>query len=489
MAREPGAGGVETNHRGWGQEGAGMLAQYQLTIGPVSRALDATMIGVVWLASFWLRFNVPLIEVTKGFPAFSTYAALTPLIVVLWAIIFNAQDVYKSRRALRKRSEALMLLKSHCAAILCFVALTYVFSEYRYSRGVIVYFGVLGAVALIVSRLALRALFRVLRLRGFRTHNVLLVGEGRSLELLIDRITRFPELGLSIVGVLVPEGSSAGQVAGRPVLGHFGDISKILKDTEAHKVLIALAHQQWADLERILDKIKDETVDIQIVPDLHDYATIGCAVEDFDGLPVVSLNESPLLGWRGAVKRATDIALSGVALVLGAPLFLLVALAVKATSRGPVFYSQERMGLDGRTFKMHKFRSMRVDAESGTGAVWARAGDDRRTPIGALLRSTSVDEIPQFWDVFVGNMSVVGPRPERPVFVNQFRHQISHYMLRHRVKAGVTGWAQVNGWRGNTSLDERILCDLYYIRNWSYLFDLKILFLTIFKGLVNRNAY
>jgi Undecaprenyl-phosphate glucose phosphotransferase len=336
---------------------------------------------------------------------------------------------------------------------------------------------------------ALGAVFRGLQRRGYRTSNVLLVGEGRPLEALVARITRFPELGLYITGVLIPEGSTAAEVAGTPVLGHFGDVGRALHDTGAHKVLIALARQQWAELDRILEEIKDETVDIQIVPDLHDYATLGCAVEDFDGLPIVSLNESPLLGWRAAVKRCTDFVLAAIALLVGSPVFLLIAIAVKLTSRGPVFYAQERMGLDGRTFKMYKFRSMRIDAEAATGAVWAQAGDDRRTPIGSFLRATSLDEIPQFWNVLVGNMSLVGPRPERPVFVKQFRHQISHYMLRHRVKAGVTGWAQVNGWRGNTSLDQRILCDLYYIRNWSYLFDLKILLLTVWKGFVNRNAY
>jgi Undecaprenyl-phosphate glucose phosphotransferase len=466
-----------------------MLTQYQLTIGAVGRLLDVTIIGAVWLVSFWLRFHVPLIEVTKGFPAFSTYAALLPLVVVIWAVIFTAHGVYRPQGTPRRVAEAGVLFKAHLSAILCFIALTYVFSEYRYSRGVILYFGVLGAMTLVAGRLALRAVFQGLQRRGYQTRNVLLVGEGPPLELLADRITRFPELGLNIVGVLVPEGSEATQVAGQPVLGYFRDVARAIVATRAHKVLIALARQQWAELERILEEIKDETVDIQIVPDLHEYTTLGCAVEDFDGLPIVSLNESPLLGWRAAIKRVTDIVFSSIALLLGSPVFLLIAAAVKLTSRGPIFYGQERMGLDGRTFKMYKFRSMRVDAESSTGAVWAKAGDDRRTPIGAFLRATSLDEIPQFWNVLVGNMSLVGPRPERPVFVKQFRNQISHYMLRHRVKSGVTGWAQVNGWRGNTSLDQRIICDLYYIRNWSYLFDLKILFLTIWKGFVNRNAY
>jgi Undecaprenyl-phosphate glucose phosphotransferase len=465
-----------------------MFAQYRFTVGALARLADVTIIGSIWLLSFWLRFHVPLIEVTKGFPPFSTYAALTPLVVVLWSISFEMQEVYRTC-LLRQRDEILMLLKSHAAALLCFVGMTYVFSEYRYSRGVLIYFGALGALGLVLSRPALHALLRLIRQNRAPAANVLLVGHEGALELLIERIFRFPELGWRIAGVLLPAGSQATTVAGHPVLGYLDDTQRALRETQAQRVLIALGRQQWAELERVLVSIQDETVDIQVVPDVHEFSTLNCAVEDFDGLPVVSINESPLLGWRAVTKRATDIVLSALALMVGAPVFAFIAVAVKVTSPGPIFYGQERVGLDGRRFKMYKFRSMRVDAEASSGAIWAKAGDDRRTPIGALLRATSLDELPQFWNVFVGHMSLVGPRPERPVFVNQFRHQISHYMLRHRVKAGVTGWAQVNGWRGDTSLDERILCDLYYIRHWSYLFDLKILFLTVWKGFVNKNAY
>jgi Undecaprenyl-phosphate glucose phosphotransferase len=451
--------------------------------------MDVAIIGAAWLFSFWLRFYVPLVEVTKGFPAFSTYAALTPLIVILWAIILDTHGVYEAPRRASNESAIVGLLRAHTIALLAFVALTYVFSEYRYSRVVVLFFGALSGAALVLGRVVLQSILRRLRRHGFHASKVLLVGDGPSLALVVERIGQNPELGLEVIGVLVPEGARPGRVHGLPVLGHFGEVARIVGVTGARKVLIALPRSQWTQLDRILDPIKDETIDIQIVPDLQDYATLGCAVEAFAGLPVVSLNESPLLGWRGVLKRLTDIALSFVALALGAPLFLLLAAAVKLTSPGPVFYRQERMGLDGRTFHMYKFRSMRLGAEASSGAVWARQGDDRRTPIGAFLRATSLDELPQFWNVLLGHMSLVGPRPERPVFVNQFRHQISHYMLRHRVKAGVTGWAQVNGWRGNTSLDQRILCDLYYIRHWSYLFDLKILLLTVWKGFVNKNAY
>jgi Undecaprenyl-phosphate glucose phosphotransferase len=219
------------------------------------------------------------------------------------------------------------------------------------------------------------------------------------------------------------------------------------------------------------------------------YVALGCDIENFDGLPVVHLNHSPLVGSAVWIKRALDVVLASLALILFAPLMLVIAILIKLTSKGPILYAQERMGLDGRTFQMLKFRSMRVDAEEVGGARWATAGDERRTPIGAILRKTSLDELPQLWNVLRGDMSLVGPRPERPVFVNQFRSRIPHYMLRHKVKSGITGWAQVNGWRGDTSLVRRIECDLFYIRNWSLALDLKILTMTLWKGFIHRNAY
>lgn len=467
-----------------------MLRECVQTIGMASRVVDLALVAAAWLGAFGLRFYVPLIEVTKGFPTFSSYATLTPIILIVWAFVFDMYGVYKPQRMLRAGSRVAVVLRAHAVAVLSFIALTYLITEYRYSRVVLVIFGGLAALGLTLGRLAIEAAFRALR-RGsrHRMRNVLVVGEGRLAEFLIRRIDDEPELGLCIRGVAVPDESRAEQVEGKPVVGHLRDITDAIRVSEANKVLIALSRQHSSQLDVVLSKINDDAIDIQIVPDLHEYATIGCSVEDFDGIPVVRLNESPLLGWYALIKRLTDILVSGLALVALSPVFLLIALAIKATSKGPIFYSQIRMGLDGRTFPMYKFRSMRVDAEAATGAVWAKAGDDRRTPIGAFLRRTSLDELPQFWNVLVGNMSLVGPRPERPVFVSKFRHEIAHYMLRHKVKAGVTGWAQVNGWRGNTSLDQRILCDLHYIRNWSYGFDLKILLLTVWRGFVNKNAY
>lgn len=463
-----------------------MLKRYQRLIGGIFRLVDGSVVGIAWIAAFWLRFEFPLFAVTKGFPSFGKYAALTPLVVILWMFVFSAMKIYGSHRLLRRTHEVQLILRGHLVSLLLFIAITYLVSEYKYSRAVILYFGVLTGVLLVLLRLTLRNLLREVRRRGFNLRHVLLVGDSSVMRVLIHKIERFPELGVRVLGVM---GQVPSATFGKVYLGPFDQIRDAVRQHRPDQVLIALSRSQTPELDRILELLKNEAVDIQLIPDIHEYVTLGCEVEDFDGIPVVNLNDSPLIGWGALAKRLTDIFLSLVALVVLLPLLLLIAIAIKLTSRGGVLYYQERMGLDQRTFRMVKFRSMQQDAERQSGAVWASAGDARRTGLGAFLRKTSLDELPQLWNVLKGEMSLVGPRPERPVFVEKFQDDIPHYMLRHKVKAGMTGWAQVNGWRGNTSLNSRIECDLYYIRNWSYLLDIKIIFMTLWKGFINRNAY
>lgn len=470
-----------------------MLKRYQHTFGYFFRAIDACVVVGAWLVSYWVRFYAPPIapplEVTKGLPEFTTYAALAPLLAVLWVGVFTWMRVYESARLLSRFREIELVLKAHVVALLVFIALTYLFDEYKYSRLVMIYFAALSASALALFRLVLRTALRRFRSRGFNLRHVLAVGEGVALERLMQRLDTFPEFGLRIVGVATHESSTAATICGKPVVGHFGEVSELIRTTHVDEVLIALPPTQGDQIDRLLDSLKDETIDIRIVPDVHRYVTLGCEIEDFDGVPIVRINDSPVMGWGAIAKRATDVVVSITALVVLSPLLMSIAALIKLTSRGPVLYVQERMGLDGRSFPMLKFRSMRVDAEGTSGAVWAQPADSRRTPIGTFLRKTSLDELPQLWNVLCGDMSLVGPRPERPIFVNKFRNEIPHYMLRHKVRAGLTGWAQVNGWRGNTSLDRRIECDLFYIRNWSYALDLKILTMTLWKGFIHKNAY
>ncbi|MET0341065.1 MAG: undecaprenyl-phosphate glucose phosphotransferase [Polyangiales bacterium] len=466
-----------------------MLKRYQDTVGDIFRAADGCIMVVAWLASYWGRFFLPPFDVTKGLPAFATYAALAPLIAVLWVAVFTWMHVYESRRRSGILEEVRLIFKAHFVAVLCFISLTYLFEDYKYSRLVMLYFGALGFIALALFRMCMRSALRRLRARGFNLRYTLGVGEGPALESVIARIENFPELGIRVKGVVTQEGSAVTSVGGAGVVGHFAELRDVIQQTHVDEVIIALPAAQTNELDRLLDMLKDQTLDVRLVPDVHRYVTLGCEVENFDGFPIVRLNDSPMAGWGAFAKRATDILASAAALLLLSPLLLLIAMLVKLNSRGPVLYSQERMGLDGHTFKMLKFRSMRDGAEQATGAVWAKQIDDRRTPLGTLLRKTSLDELPQFWNVLCGDMSLVGPRPERPVFVHKFRSEIPFYMLRHKVKAGITGWAQVNGWRGDTSLDRRIECDLFYIRTWSYWMDIKILFITLWKGFVNKNAY
>ncbi|MBE2249684.1 MAG: exopolysaccharide biosynthesis polyprenyl glycosylphosphotransferase, partial [Myxococcus sp.] len=277
-------------------------------------------------------------------------------------------------------------------------------------------------------------------------------------------------------------------VKGKPVLGMMLELGEVLDREGVDQVILALPLEDQPILKELMEQLALRTVDVKLVPDLFNYVTLRGGLEEFGGLPIISLQGAPLEGWNLIAKRVFDVLCASVLMVLGAPVMLGLALAVKLTSRGPIFYRQERMGMDGHLFQMLKFRTMRTNAEE-EGAQFARADDPRRTSIGAFLRKYSLDELPQFYNVLVGDMSLVGPRPERPVFIEEFKKQIPRYHLRHMVKSGVTGWAQINGLRGNTSIKERIDYDLYYIENWSLLFDLKILLRTAFGGFLSKNAY
>jgi Undecaprenyl-phosphate glucose phosphotransferase len=469
-----------------------MLKRYQGLDESLFRLVDVIVVVGAWLISYWVRFELsPILPLGPDdeMPSFGTYASLSPVVTTLWFLVFGAMRVYDTSRMARFGAEIQLVLKAHGLALLYFIALTYMFEHYKYSRLVMIYFTVIAGAAMIACHFAVRVSLRRLRAHGFNLKHVLIAGDGPTAEILIARMGQYPELGLRVSGVVTHEDCSADAVHTKPVIGHFRDIVPIIRSHRVDEVLIALPYWQQPETDRLLTLLKDETVGICLIPDVQSHVTLGCETADFGGLPLIRLNDSPLFGLGALAKRVTDMVLSAIALLLLSPVLLLIGLLIKLSSSGPALYSQERMGLNGKTFSMLKFRSMRVDAEGTSGAVWSHAHDKRRTLIGSLLRKTSLDELPQLWNVLVGDMSLVGPRPERPVFVSKFRSEIPRYMLRHKVKAGMTGWAQINGWRGNTSLDRRIECDLFYIRNWSYALDLKILTMTLWRGFIHRNAY
>jgi Undecaprenyl-phosphate glucose phosphotransferase len=467
-----------------------VASRYHAAVSILFRLADAFVIVAVWLACYWLRLQYPFpFAQPKALPLFSPYASLAPMIAMLWAAVFSLLGVYGQGRMRGRKMEVFLLWRAHATALAIFVSLAYLYDQSRYSRLVMVYFAVLGAVVLAAFRVTLRTALRALRRRGYDVRRVLVVGSGPAARTLVERFQLYPELGMRMVALVTADGRPLPESLDIGVSGSFTDIERIVEAERVQEVLIVVPPHKLARLYGVMAKLRDQAVTVQVVPEVAQYMTIGCSVEDFEGMPIIRLNDSPITSWHSIVKRGIDATLSAVGLVAISPLLVLIAVFVKVTSPGPVLYKQERMGLDGRTFRMLKFRSMRVDAEAQAGAVWAKKNDDRCTPIGTFLRKTSLDELPQLWNVFVGHMSLVGPRPERPVFIQQFRSQIPGYMLRHKVKSGITGWAQVNGWRGDTSIAERTECDLYYIRNWSLNLDLKILTMTLWKGFINKNAY
>ncbi len=468
-----------------------MIRKYYSVFGPLLRLSDVVILFATWMLAYYLRKEVPLSFMHSALPPLSHYFGVGVFILLLWSSVFSVYGLYSGKRISRRTVEAIQVLKAHTISLWLLIGLTFLFSTYRLSRGVFVYFGFSSAFLLVWSRLFFRNSLRRLHLRGIHLQNILIAGTGRTAVNTYQKLKRHPELGLRFVGFLGPDGIPANEprfVDNMPVIGSYAQASQMVHQYKVDKLMIALPQAEYQAADELLKGLKDEVIQIVLVPDLHEYLTLGCEVEEFDGLAMVSLNSTPLEGMGIYLKRILDLLLSSLAIFVFSPLMLMIAIATKLTSPGPVFYFQERMSLNGRKFKMFKFRSMRVD-QAGDVDLLTKKHDPRVTKVGEFLRRTSLDELPQFFNVFIGNMSLVGPRPERTWVVEKLREEIPSYMLKHRVKAGITGWAQVNGWRGDTSLEKRIEFDLFYIRNWSITLDLKILFLTVFRGFINKNAY
>lgn len=449
---------------------------------------DIVTITALWIAAYYLRFQFG-IGPDKGVPPFQEYLLVLLPILLIWPFIFRNMGLYRPRRIASHFSEFFDIAKASTLATLILITTTFLIRKHEFSRLVFFYFWMMSIVLLSSERWIFREILRFLRRKGYNTRNVLVVGAGGLGNRIVKKIQDNPWTGLGVVGYLDDYKKTGELFEGKKVLGRISDIKNVINEHGVDQVFVALPIRAHKRLMYIVETLKDELVTIRVVPDIYQAITLNASVQEFEGLPLINLTDTLMYGWNVVVKRFADIVLSLLAIILTAPIMFIIAVAFKLTSPGPLFYRQERMGLDGKTFDMLKFRSMRVDAEAQTGAVWARENDPRRTRLGTFLRKTSLDELPQFFNVLKGDMSIVGPRPERPVFIEEFRKKIPGYMLRHKMKAGITGWAQVNGWRGNTSLEKRIECDLYYIENWSIWFDMKIMWLTVWQGLVNKNAY
>jgi Undecaprenyl-phosphate glucose phosphotransferase len=451
---------------------------------------DLVVVSAAWVIAYWMRFMSGLIPVDKGVPDFGQYLGMLLFIWLIWAFVFRRMGLYRPMRGVRRTRELWVLVNANALSILLLISMTYLFREksIQFSRLVFLYFWALATVLTVCERTALRFFLREVRRKGYNLRYMLIVGAGQVAADMVSRIRLHQELGIQLIGCLSRDGSERRGPGGIPVIGQYSDLGTFLGRTDIDQVVVALPLEDHQLLPDIMAELKDSILDIKVIPDLYQFASIGGAIEEFEGLPVISLQGCPLDGINLFTKRALDLCVASLSLLVFSPIMLLIALLVKLTSRGPVLFKQERVSFDGSRFSIIKFRTMKLDAEVA-GPGWTTPGDDRVTVIGRLLRSTSLDELPQLFNVLCGDMSIVGPRPERPVFIKEFRQRVPRYMLRHKVPAGITGWAQVNGWRGDTSIDKRIEHDLYYIENWSLLLDIKIVFMTILNGFRNRNAY
>ena len=468
-----------------------MLKKHGQLFLTIAIFFDSIVISFSWLASFYIHFKTsfgpPPRSVTPDIEIY--LVALIPVLIVFMSSI-RLCGLYQPQRGKLLSNYFFNVIKVTSISVLLLAAITFFYREGSFSRFVAIYFFCLVTTLMVVSHLLVHLVLKKIRTLGFNVRYVLIVGTGVLAQSVVEKINLHSEYGFNIIGLLTSQPEELNnEFGGVRVLGTFSEISAVIHKYGVDQLFLALPLDAYDEMEGILDSLGEETVDIKVVPDLLKFMNLQSGVEDLDGLPIVNLSESPLHGWNIVVKRISDIIFSSIFIILSSPFLIFIAIIIKFESAGSIIYTQKRVGLDGNIFEMFKFRSMQVGAEDETGPIWASKEDNRRTRLGTFLRKTSIDELPQLFNVFMGDMSLVGPRPERQVFVEKFKKSIPKYMLRLKMKAGLTGWAQVNGWRGNTSLDKRIEFDLYYIKHWSLLLDLKIIFMTLWKGFINPHAY
>lgn len=480
-----------------------MVRRYNRLLAVAHVLTDATAGMVAFLTAYWVRFHSNLIDVTKGLPPLEQYLWVTPLLGLLVPLAFHLHGVYRLRRGRSRIDDFFGVLVGSVLAVVFGVVTTlyvqtYYIPDALKDRGVFEVSQLVWGLFLLFN-VALTFSARVMvrdwlerRWRaGIGLKRVLVAGAGDLGRLVVDKVLEHRELGLKVVGFVDDRADTGGYLGyrGLPLLGTLEETPEILQREKIDQLYVALPLDEHVKMVSLVENANREIVDIKVVPDLLQMLSLRARLEDLDGLPIINIHDVPLRGFNALVKRAMDVALAGVSLIVLAIPMAIIAILLRVTSPGAALFRQERMGLDGKPFYVWKFRSMYDGAERSSGPVWAIEDDPRCTPLGRFLRRSNLDELPQLWNVLKGDMSLVGPRPERPFFVDQFKQRIPQYMLRHKVRAGLTGWAQVNGWRGNTSIEKRIEYDLYYIENWSIMLDVKIMWLTLVKGFFHRHAY
>ena len=448
-------------------------------------AVDFAMSILAFFVAYLLRRST----LDKDIGPFTDYLTLAAIQAVSTVLVFFFYKFYHRRHAALLLDEIYRLVGAVSVATLITVAfITFALrDQLEFQRGMMLLAWATELVTITIGRAVHGRIHRWLQRRGVGAERVLIVGTGEVGRMILQKMQQTPGLGYQVVGFADTNGTSAERVMGLPVLGHIESLPRVIEEKDIEEVIIGLPEATHQELVGIISQCEREKVSIRVFPDVFQIMASEVTISDLAGLPLLTIRDVALRGWKLTLKRIVDILFSSAFLIVAAPVMLLTAIIIKLDSTGPVFFVQERMGLDAKPFKMLKFRSMRVDAEQL--GNWTTKDDPRRTRIGTFLRKTSVDELPQFINVLMGDMSLVGPRPEQPSYVEQFRQSIPRYMERHREKAGITGWAQINGLRGDTSIAERTKYDLWYIENWSLWLDFKILIRTGLKALFDKAAY
>ncbi len=444
---------------------------------------DSCAVAAGWVFSYWLRFKWLPVDHSKGVPEFEgKYLAMLPLVVVAHLLVFQAAKLYRPRRDQSIIGETRNIVKAFFISVLAIILIDYAWPQTsKISRQFIITYAVVGTTCFALFRGSLRAVLRSLRRRGWNRRHAAIIGSGRNAQRLLFALRQNSWTGIEPTYFIddLPDRQTNAHMRGLPVRGPLTEVIDILERNPVDAVFVALAAAQSPRIEEIMTALETTMVDVRLVPDISSAYLLNPNVSELEGLPILSMRQSPIYGWNAAVKRMFDLIVGGICLLIALVPMAIIALLIKLTSEGPVLYKQRRTGLDGREFMLYKFRTMRTDAELATGPVWSTRHDPRRTVIGRFLRRTSLDELPNLFNVMVGQMSLVGPRPERPELIAKFKHEVPRYMLRHKMKAGMTGFAQIRGFRGNTSLKKRIQHDVHYINNWSLRLDMRILAQTI----------
>ena len=467
-----------------------MIKDNQKLLNRLHVVIDALVIIFSYTAAWYLRFKSGIFELDPWFLSLQEYMKALLIIVPGYLILYYAFQLYTPKRVQGRRYEAWHIVQANTIGLMAYILFLYLTKQSDFSRTMFFVFFCVNVFSEVTVRNIIREGLRNMRKKGYNQKHILLIGYSRAAEQYIDRILSNPEWGYIVRGILADNKPRGTEYRGIKVLGRVENLTIILPQNKLDEIAITLGLAEYHKLEHIVSMCEKSGVHTKFIPDYNNIIPTKPYTEDLLGLPVINIRHVPLSNALNAfTKRCVDLFGAIVALILFSPVMAVVSVIIKATSPGPLIFKQERIGLQNKPFPMYKFRSMVVQDAASEKAKWTVQNDPRVTPIGKFIRKTSIDELPQLFNVLKGDMSLVGPRPERPQFVEKFREEIPRYMVKHQVRPGLTGWAQVNGFRGDTSIRKRIEHDLYYIENWTLGFDFKILFLTFFKGFVNKNAY